>query len=63
MRWSKRFPNAERLPMPSVEGVKRRMVRDGVNGVLIDDFQSSDRHKPERVERSMKRRRDIKVEI
>ena len=63
MKWRKRFPDAGKLPMPDVGGVKRRIVRDSVNGVLIDDFRSRYQHKPERIERAMKRRRDIQVEV
>ena len=53
----------DRLPMPAVNGVYRRIVRDNVNGVLIDDLWNSSRAKPERVSRSMRHRRDVTVEI
>ena len=49
--------------MPNVKGVVRRIVRDSVNAVLIDDLWNSGRSKPERIGRSMRRRRNIDVEV
>lgn len=61
--WTKDFKAADKLPMPEVKGVKRRIVRDLVNGVLIDDSVINGRTKPERLRRSLKRRRNVVVEI
>lgn len=39
------------------------MVRDLVNAILVDDLWNNGRAKPERVHRSLKRRRDIRVKV
>ena len=43
--------------------MKRRVVRDSVNVVLIDDARNLDRMKPSRTTRSLRRRRNIDVEV
>ena len=61
--WIKAFHMASSLPMPDVKGVKRRIVWDSVNGVLMDDLWMGKKVKPSRTKRSLRRRRDITVEL
>ena len=53
--WRKSFEAADRLPMHEVKGVKRRIVRDSVSAILIDEFWNNGRAKPSRIARSRNR--------
>ena len=61
--WQKEFMAADSLPMPDIEGVRRRVVRDRVNGVIVDDVEINGRTKPSRLARALKKKRDVLVEI
>ena len=43
---TKSFNMASRMPIPKVSGIKRRVVRDTVNGILLDDYWVSGSAKP-----------------
>ena len=62
-QWFKHYPGAESMPMPKIDGVRRRTIRNSDTGVLIDDVNMMLSRSPGRLERRMRRRTNMNVTI
>ena len=62
-KWENNCSEIRRLPMPPINGIRRRAVKDVDSGKTVDDVQLVSRVNSRRIHRYLKKKTNLSVEV